>query len=215
MVSLHLHVFTQPRPKADIRRPAPVLRFNLARDGQAIGAAFLCKRFAFNLSSSARHMTPTFGVEAWKDVLCLCSAQAANLNDKRLPIGQVGYPARRRIAAQSMSTSQVSTPSNKISTIGRTSTPHIRSSRATWNSRLSTELASGSSDCGSREGVKPSANTVQTRSEKPCRIGPRGRKLQGWVLSLRPFGFLLLPAAKKRNTRSPRHLAACLRAICG
>ena len=30
--------------------------------------------------------------------------QAANLNDKRLPIGQVGYPARRRIAAQSMST---------------------------------------------------------------------------------------------------------------
>jgi hypothetical protein len=134
---------------------------------------------------------------------------------QRLPIGQVGYPARRRIAAQSMSTSQVSTPSNKISTIGRTSTPHIRSSRATWNSRLSTELASGSSDCGSREGVKPSANTVQTRSEKPCRIGPRGRKLQGWVLSLRPFGFLLLPAAQKRNTRSPRHLAACLRAICG
>jgi hypothetical protein len=30
--------------------------------------------------------------------------QAANLNEKRLPIGQVGDPARRRIAAQSMST---------------------------------------------------------------------------------------------------------------
>ena len=202
-------------PKRTFGDPLPCCALTLQETARPSEQPSFAKRFAFNLSSSARHMTPTFNVEAWKDVLCLCSAQAANLNDKRLPIGQVGYPARRRIAAQSMSTSQVSTPSNKISTIGRTSTPHIRSSRATWNSRLSTELASGSSDCGSREGVKPSANTVQTRSEKPCRIGPRGRKLQGWVLSLRPFGFLLLPAAKKRNTRSPRHLAACLRAICG